>query len=127
MFRESTTAASVLVPIVIENRFPSLDQAVPNSDSPVTAIPTAPRIAARNVEGIELAYGMIFAPVIESRDQDHHAEVPHLIAELKTMLAERDLRQIDQEKLRALSEEIVLTLQMTAPAIALARPTLEFQ
>lgn len=80
-----------------------------------------------NVEGIELAYGMIFAPVIESRDHDHHAEVLHLIAELKTMLAERDLRQIDQEKLRALSEEIVLTLQMTAPAIALARPTLEFQ
>jgi hypothetical protein len=55
MLRESTTAASVLVPIVSENRFPSLDQAVPNSDSPLTAIPTAPRIAARKVEGIELA------------------------------------------------------------------------
>lgn len=80
-----------------------------------------------NIEGIELAYSMIFAPVIEARDPDHHAEALHLIAELKTMLAERDLRQIDQEKLRALSEELVLTLQMTAPAIALARPTLEFQ
>ena len=43
------------------------------------------------------------------------------------MLAERDLRKIDQEKLRALSEELVLSLQMTAPAIALARPTLELQ
>jgi iron uptake system component EfeO len=80
-----------------------------------------------NVDGIELAYGMIFAPVIEARDHDHHAEALHLIAELKTMLAEPDLRKIDQEKLRALSEELVLTLQMTAPAIALARPTLEFQ
>jgi iron uptake system EfeUOB component EfeO/EfeM len=80
-----------------------------------------------NVEGIELAYGMIFAPAIEARDRDHDAEVLHLIAELKTMLAERDLRQIDQEKLRALSEELVFTLQTTAPAIALARPTLEFQ
>jgi iron uptake system component EfeO len=80
-----------------------------------------------NVEGIELAYAMIFDPVIEARDPDHHAEVLHLIAELKTMLAERDLRQIDQEKLRALSEELVFTLQMTAPAIALARPTLEFE
>jgi hypothetical protein len=43
------------------------------------------------------------------------------------MLAERDLRRIDQEKLRVLSEELVLTLQMTAPAIALVRPTLELE
>ncbi len=43
------------------------------------------------------------------------------------MLAERDLRRMDQEKLRALSEELVLTLQVTAPAVALARPTLELQ
>jgi iron uptake system component EfeO len=80
-----------------------------------------------NVDGIELAYNTIFSPVIESRDRDHDAEVLHLIAELKTMLAERDLRRIDQEKLRALSEELVLTLQMTAPTIALVRPTLELQ
>ena len=80
-----------------------------------------------NVDGIELAYNMIFAPVIESRDRDRDDEVLHLIAELKTVLSERDLRKIDQEKLRALSEELVLTLQMAAPAIALARPTLELQ
>ena len=80
-----------------------------------------------NVDGIELAYNTIFAPVIESRDRDHDTEVLHLIVELKTMLAERDLRRIDQEKLRALSEELVLTLQMTAPTIALVRPTLELQ
>ncbi len=80
-----------------------------------------------NVDGIELVYNMMFAPVIESRARDHDTEVVQLIAELKAMLAERDLRRMDQEKLRALSEELVLTLQMTAPAIALARPTLELQ
>jgi iron uptake system component EfeO len=80
-----------------------------------------------NVDGIELAYNMIFAPEVESRARDHDTEVLHLIAALKTMLTERDLRQIDQEKLRAFSEELVLRLQMTAPAIALAPPTLEFQ
>jgi iron uptake system EfeUOB component EfeO/EfeM len=80
-----------------------------------------------NVDGIERAYNTIFAPEIESRDRDHDMEVLHLIAELKTMLAERDLRQIDQEKLRALSEELVLRLQMTAPTIALVPPTLELQ
>jgi iron uptake system component EfeO len=80
-----------------------------------------------NVDGIELAYNMIFAPEVESRARDRDAEVLHLIAELKTMLTERDLRQIDQEKLRAFSEELVLRLQMTAPTIALAPPTLELQ
>jgi iron uptake system component EfeO len=80
-----------------------------------------------NVDGIELAYNMIFAPEVQSRNRDHDTEVLHLIAELKTMLTERDLRQIDQEKLRAFSEELVLRLQMTAPTIALAPPTLEFQ
>ena len=80
-----------------------------------------------NVDGIELAYNTVFAPEIESRDRDRDAEVLHLIAELKTMLTERDLRKIDQEKLRALSEELVLRLQMTAPTIVLAPPTLELQ
>lgn len=80
-----------------------------------------------NVDGIELAYNTVFAPEIESRDRDRDTEVLHLIAELKTMLTERDLRKIDQEKLRALSEELVLRLQMTAPTIVLAPPTLELQ
>jgi iron uptake system component EfeO len=80
-----------------------------------------------NVEGIELAYNMIFAPTIESRNRDQHAEALRLIAELKTMLAEPDLRKIDQEKLRAASEELVFTLQTTASTIALAKPTLELQ
>lgn len=80
-----------------------------------------------NVDGIELAYNMIFAALIESRDRERHAEALRLIAELKTMLAGHDLRQVDQEKLRVFSEELVLTLQTTAPVIALARPTLELQ
>jgi iron uptake system component EfeO len=80
-----------------------------------------------NVDGIELAYGTIFAAAIESRDRNLHATAQRQIDELKTLLAQRDLRQLEPERLRVLSEEFVLTLETAAPAIALARPTLELQ
>jgi iron uptake system component EfeO len=41
------------------------------------------------------------------------------------MLAQRDLRQLEQERLRVVSEELVLTLQTAASRIALQRPRLE--
>jgi iron uptake system component EfeO len=78
-----------------------------------------------NVDGIELAYGTIFAAAIESRDRALHTTAQRQIDELKTMLAQRDLRQVEQERLRVLSEELVLTLDTAAPAIALNPPTLE--
>jgi len=80
-----------------------------------------------NVDGIELTYSTIFASAIENRDRNLHATARRQIDELKTMLAQRDLRQLEPERLRVLSEELVLTLETAAPAIALARPTLEFQ
>jgi iron uptake system EfeUOB component EfeO/EfeM len=80
-----------------------------------------------NVDGIELAYSTIFAAAIESRDQDLHTAARRLIDALKSVLAQRDLRQLEQERLRILSEELVVTLQAAAPRLALARPTLELQ
>jgi iron uptake system EfeUOB component EfeO/EfeM len=80
-----------------------------------------------NVDGIELAYGTIFASAIESRDRNLQATAQRQIDELKTTLAQHDLRQLEQERLRVLSEELVLTLQTAAPPLALARPTLELQ
>jgi iron uptake system component EfeO len=78
-----------------------------------------------NVDGIEFAYNTIFASVIESRDRDLHATALREIDDLKTMLAQRDLRQLEQERLRVVSEELVLTLQTAASRIALQRPRLE--
>ena len=80
-----------------------------------------------NVDGIAMAYGTIFAAAVESHDHNLSATAQRLIDELKSMLAQRDLRQLDQERLRALSEELVLTLQTAAPKLALARPALELQ
>lgn len=80
-----------------------------------------------NVDGIEMAYGTIFATAIDGSDRTIDTAARRLIDELKSMLAQRDLRQLDQERLRVVSEELVLTLQNAAPKLALARPTLELQ
>jgi iron uptake system EfeUOB component EfeO/EfeM len=80
-----------------------------------------------NVDGIEMAYGTIFASAIDGSDRNLDTTARRLIDELKRMLAQRDLRQLDQERLRAVSEELVLTLQNAAPKLALARPALELQ
>jgi iron uptake system component EfeO len=78
-----------------------------------------------NVGGIELAYRTIFASAIEARDPQLAAEVQRGIDELKAMLEVRELRSLDPEKLGAVSEELVVTLQNAAPRIGLERPTLE--
>ena len=77
-----------------------------------------------NLDGIELAYRTIFASAIEAADPEDAAQVGHKIDELKAMLGSRDIRRLDPEKLSAISEELVLTLQNAAPRIELERPTL---
>jgi iron uptake system component EfeO len=78
-----------------------------------------------NVDGINLAYQTLFAPTIEAHEPRLAAEARRQIDELKSMLAARDLRRIDPDRLRAASEELVLTLQNAAPKLQLERPTLE--
>jgi iron uptake system EfeUOB component EfeO/EfeM len=80
-----------------------------------------------NVEGIEQAYTTIFAAAVEKRDPNLCGTLRHQIDELKSMLAPSDLRQIDQDRLRIASEDLVVMFQTAAPEIALARPTLELQ
>lgn len=78
-----------------------------------------------NIDGIDLAYRTIFASAIEGRDRALAVVAQRQIDELKQMLQPRDLRHLDSEKLRGVSEGLVLTLQDAAPRIALERPTLE--
>lgn len=80
-----------------------------------------------NVEGIEQAYGTIFATAVESRDPGLGGTAQRQIDDLKRLLASSDLRQIDQDRLRVASENLVVTLQTAAAEIGLARPTLELQ
>jgi iron uptake system component EfeO len=78
-----------------------------------------------NVDGIDIAYRTIFAPVVAASDPKLDADLQGRIGALKTMVDTSDLRRIDADKLRVSSEELVVTLQNAAPALALRKPTLE--
>jgi len=68
---------------------------------------------------------MIVAPVAAARDPQRDAAVQRRIAALRAMVGAPGLRSIDADKLRTLSEELVVMLQNTAPMLGLRRPTLE--
>jgi iron uptake system component EfeO len=77
-----------------------------------------------NVDGIDIAYRAIFASALESADPPLATLAGDKIAALKKLVEARDLKQVDSEKLRATSEELVLVLQRAAPKIGLQPPTL---
>jgi iron uptake system component EfeO len=78
-----------------------------------------------NVDGIALAYRVIFADAMETGDPKLAAAARAAIARLQAAVKISDLRSLDADKLRADSEELVALLQMAAPKIGLNKPTLE--
>jgi iron uptake system component EfeO len=78
-----------------------------------------------NVDGIALTWQTVFAPTVESRDRQVDLGVRRSIEELKAMVDAGELRQIDPDRLRIATEELVLKLQNAAPLLDLQKPTLE--
>jgi iron uptake system component EfeO len=78
-----------------------------------------------NVDGIELAWRMIFSSAVSARDREFDADLQRRIDALKAMIAGHDLRRIDPDKLRTATEELVLRLQNAASLLDLENPTLE--
>jgi iron uptake system component EfeO len=78
-----------------------------------------------NVDGIELAYRVIFSDAIKASDQQLANTARAVIERIKATVRISDLRSLDAEKLRADSEELVSLLQSAAPKIGLSKPTLE--
>lgn len=78
-----------------------------------------------NVAGIEQAYQVVFAPSLAARDPQRAAAVKAGIDRLKALVGVPDLRQLDPDKIRAASEDLVLALQSAAPVLGLRSPTLE--
>jgi iron uptake system component EfeO len=78
-----------------------------------------------NVDGIELAWHTIFAPTAELRDRQVDVGIRRSIDELRAMVAVGELRRIDPDRLRIVTEELVLKLQRAAPLLDLKKPTLE--
>jgi iron uptake system EfeUOB component EfeO/EfeM len=78
-----------------------------------------------NADGIALAYRVIFAEAIEASDPKLGAAAGAAIERLQAGVKIFDLRNLDADKLRVDSEELIALLQMAAPKIGLDKPTLE--
>jgi iron uptake system component EfeO len=78
-----------------------------------------------NADGIATAYRVIFADAVEAGDPKLSAAARAAIARLQAGVQIADLRNLDGDKLRADSEELVVLLQQAAPKIGLEKPTLE--
>ena len=78
-----------------------------------------------NADGISLAYRVIFADAVEAADPKLAAATRAAIERLQTAVKITDLRNLDADKLRSDSEELVALLRIAAPKIGLDKPTLE--
>jgi iron uptake system EfeUOB component EfeO/EfeM len=78
-----------------------------------------------NADGIELAYRVIFSEAVEAGDPQQGQAARAIIQRLKADVKVSDLRNLDLEKLRADSEELIALLQSAAPSVGLSKPTLE--
>ena len=67
----------------------------------------------------------ILGSAIEAADPALAAMAIRKLEGLTAMLHTGDLKQVDSDRLRALGEEFVVTLQSAAPAIGLKKPELE--
>ena len=78
-----------------------------------------------NLDGLEQAYSTVFATSLEAQDLDLARQAHTQIAPLTRLVKAGDLRRLDTDKLRAASEDLVVTLQAAATTLGLRRPTLE--
>lgn len=78
-----------------------------------------------NADGIAIAYRAIFADAVDAGDPKVGAGARDAIERLQAAVKIPDLRDLDADKLRADSEELVALLQMAAPKIGLDKPALE--
>jgi iron uptake system component EfeO len=78
-----------------------------------------------NADGIAVAWQVIFAEALAASDPKLAARLSAVIARLQAGVRIRDLRNLEGEKLRTDSEELVALLEMAAPKLGLSKPTLE--
>jgi iron uptake system component EfeO len=78
-----------------------------------------------NADGIDLAYHTLFASSLEASDPRLADSMESQIKKLKTDLDVSSLTNIDPDKMRRMSEDMVVTLQSAAPKLGLAQPSVE--
>jgi iron uptake system component EfeO len=78
-----------------------------------------------NVDGIDVAWRTIFASALAAHDAARDADIQRRIGVLRAIVAAPQLRRIDPDQLRTMSEELVIALQEAAPGLGLKTPSLE--
>jgi iron uptake system component EfeO len=77
-----------------------------------------------NADGIDAAYRLVFAAALEERNSPLAQSLRSKIDQLKAQLKGANLAAIDGDKIRAVSEELVIVLQRAAPVLGLDKPSL---
>lgn len=77
-----------------------------------------------NADGIAAAYELVFEPELTARDPELATATSARIKQLQEELRPTSLTDIDSDKVRATSEDLVLSLQKAATALGLQRPSL---
>jgi iron uptake system EfeUOB component EfeO/EfeM len=77
-----------------------------------------------NADGIEAAYRIVFAPELSSRDPALAKETSAKIKDLQAQLHAGNLAEIDADRIRTTSEDLVIMLQRAAPVLGLQKPSL---
>jgi iron uptake system EfeUOB component EfeO/EfeM len=78
-----------------------------------------------NVDGVDVAWRTIFASALAAHDAARDADIQRRIGVLRTIVAAPELRRIDPDHLRTVSEDLVIALQNAAPGLGLKTPSLE--
>lgn len=78
-----------------------------------------------NAAGIQVAYNTVFSSAIEAADPTLAADVRNGVDQLKTLLDVSRLNKVDKARLRQVTEQLAVSLQIVAPKIGLAPPALE--
>lgn len=77
-----------------------------------------------NADGIAAAYRLVFESELTSRDPVLATTTNARIKQLQAELGSRNLTDVDPDKVRATSEDLVLSLQKAATVLGLQRPSL---
>jgi hypothetical protein len=78
-----------------------------------------------NVEGLESVYRTVFAGALQARDPKLAEELREKLSGLRLLLRVPTLSELDPRKLRAESEELVISIQTAAPLLGLQQPSLQ--
>ena len=78
-----------------------------------------------NVDGLDSVFRVVFAEALEARDPRLTEEVRANLGELRDLLQVPTLSRLDSGKLRAKSEELIISFQAAAPLFGLRPPSLQ--